>query len=95
MITMMMGTLHLFLYSVNTPGKKPYARGHYYGQGSLVSWSENIISLLIHGPDIPGYRDGMFGPVIPLITGIIGLKIERLSFKSRFQIEFLSNPYES
>ena len=84
----MMGTLHLFLYSVNTPGKKPYAPGHYYGQGFLVNGSVDIISLHIHGPDIPGDRDGMFGPVIPLITGIIGLKIERLSFKSRLNIFF-------
>ena len=59
MITMMMGTLHLFLYCVNTSGKKSY-RGHYYG-------------------------DGIFGPVIPLITGLIGLKVERLSLKPRFQ----------
>ena len=59
MITMMMGTLHLFLYCVNTSGKKSY-RGHYYG-------------------------DGIFGPVIPLITGLIGLKVERLSLKPWFQ----------
>ena len=87
----MMGTLHLFLYSVNTPGKKPYARGHYYGQGSLVSWSVDRTTDSRSGSGIPDYRDGMFGPVIPLVTGIIGLKIERLSFKARFLIDFFKS----